>query len=274
MNFDANSLVNKDGIWYAKKNAPVSYPGHGNEVVYRIEEKSFWFSHRNECIAEVLSKFPPKGPLYDVGGGNGYVTKGLQDKGFDAVLVEPGETGCRNARQRQVKNIICSKLEDAGFEENSIPAIGVFDVVEHIEDDVAFLKTINYYLQPDGLMCITVPAYQALWSKYDEYGGHFHRYSVSSLTKKLKESGFEVLYSTYIFSILPLPIFLMRAIPSKLGLIKDATVVDDEANAHTAETTMFNKLWDWELNRIKNNKRVSFGGSCLIMARKSQAVSK
>jgi len=270
MNFDLSSkgLVNRNGIWYAKKNAPISYPDHGNEVVYHIEENSFWFNHRNECITEVLSKFPPKGAIFDVGGGNGYVSKAIQDKGFDTVLVEPGETGCLNATKRHVDNIICSKLEDTGFAPGTMPAIGVFDVVEHIEDDQAFLKTINEYLQPDGLMCITVPSYKLLWSKYDEYGGHFHRYTIASLSAKLKKAGFEILYSTYIFSLLPLPIFLMRAIPSRLGLIKDAAVVADEATAHNSGPGMLDKVWAWELNRIKANKRISFGGSCLIMARK------
>jgi SAM-dependent methyltransferase len=266
--FDSKELVNRDGIWYAKKDATVSYPNHGNEVVYHIEDKSFWFTHRNNCILEVLKRFPPKGAFFDVGGGNGYVSKAIQEQGIETVLVEPGATGCVNARKRHVKNVICSKLENAGFDKNTIPAIGVFDVVEHVEDDVAFLKSINGYLQKDGLLCMTVPAYKMLWSKYDEYGGHFHRYTLNSLSKKLKLAGFDVLYSTYIFSFLPLPIFVMRSIPSKLGLIKNASVVNDEANAHATETTVFDGILNWEVNRIRNKKMIPLGGTCLVVAKK------
>jgi 2-polyprenyl-3-methyl-5-hydroxy-6-metoxy-1,4-benzoquinol methylase len=95
----------ENGIWRSGgrgKVAEVSYPNEGNRDCLGIEERSFWFSHRNRCIAATVGKFPPQGAIFDIGGGNGFVARGLAEAGFEVVLVEPGEEGARNARQRGI----------------------------------------------------------------------------------------------------------------------------------------------------------------------------
>lgn len=81
---------------------------NGNDQCFGIENKSFWFQHRNTCIVELVQKFPPRGngPILDVGGGDGFVAKGLMDAGWDVVLVAPGPVGARNAKARCLHNII------------------------------------------------------------------------------------------------------------------------------------------------------------------------
>ncbi len=65
----------QNGIWYSDLCGDVSYPVEGNEACFQIEDESFWFKHRNDCICEVVSQFPPtnKGPIFDVGGVNVFV---------------------------------------------------------------------------------------------------------------------------------------------------------------------------------------------------------
>ena len=74
----------------AKSKPKISYPDEANEMCFRIEENSFWFRHRNNCIIEVVKQFPPKGIFFDIGGGNGFVAKELEKNGIETVLVEPG----------------------------------------------------------------------------------------------------------------------------------------------------------------------------------------
>jgi SAM-dependent methyltransferase len=264
----SKTLINKDGIWYAEKNTEISYPDEGNEDCFQVEDNSFWFRHRNNCIVEVLKKFPPKKVFFDIGGGNGFVAKAVEDSGIETVLLEPGEKGCLNAKKRKINNIICSTIEDAGFADGSIPAIGVFDVVEHFEDDVKLLTTIHRYLEKDGLLYITVPAYKMLWSLDDDYAGHHNRYTISSLSQKLNKVGFDVQYATYIFSILPLPVFLFRTIPGKFKKDKSQLDINKKSDQHKNENPVVKKVWDWELSRIKKNKTIPVGGSCLVVARK------
>jgi len=277
MNFEKiahNIKKAENGIYYSKSDSSISYPEEGNELCMKIEQDSFWFNHRNNVIAESVQKHSAEKIFFDIGGGNGFVAKRLQDDGIKTILVEPGKMGAINAYKRGIKNVLCSTLEDAGFELGSVDSVGLFDVVEHIEDDYLFLKNINKYLKDDGYIYITVPAFNFLWSNEDVDAGHFKRYSTTELNELLEKSGFSIIQSTYIFSILPLPVFLFRSLPSKLGLNKNSNEIEKHQNEHKPKKGILNslmqKIWNWELSRINRNKKVPIGGSCFVIGKKEQ----
>lgn len=241
-------------------------------MLFEIEEGSYWFGHRNKIILEVFNHYPPSGAFFDIGGGNGFVAKGLQQAGHEVVLVEPGPQGALNAKKRGLEQVICSTLEDAGFHEDSIPAAGFFDVLEHIEDDVGFLKQLHRYLRNDGLLYATVPAHRWLWSHEDVAAGHFRRHTITSMKQLLDQTGFELEYATYFFRHLVLPIFLLRTMPTAVGLRK-STSADSTKNEHSAPQGMLGRMFTrWEageLKRIQQGKRNTwYGSSCLVVARK------
>jgi hypothetical protein len=72
----AELQLGADGIFYSTRIGAVSYPEEGNEACFEVEDHSFWFRHRNDCIRELVRNFQPKGkgPIFDVGGGNGFLT--------------------------------------------------------------------------------------------------------------------------------------------------------------------------------------------------------
>ncbi len=268
-----DGLIAKDGIYFSKQTSDISYPESGNESCFQIEQDSFWFNHRNNCIFEAVKKYAPNELFFDIGGGNGFVAKALEDAGIKTVLIEPGIKGCMNAQKRGLTNIVCSTLENASFKEGVIKAVGLFDVVEHIESDITFLKYINSYLAANGLVFITVPAFNFLWSNEDVDAGHYKRYTLNSMASVLKDAGFKIEYSSYIFSILPLPVFLMRSLPSRFGLHKNSGEVDKYVKEHKTKKGITDKImgavWSREIRRIKSGKKIPVGGSCFIVARKS-----
>ena len=268
---EAKNIELIDNIWYSKGKSEVSYPDEGNSIYYQLEDNSFWFKHRNAIIISVMKKFPPAGSLFDIGGGNGFVSKTLQDNGIDTFLVEPGIKGIKNAEKRGVKNLICSTLEDAQFQNGSIPAIGIFDVLEHIENDINFLMELSAYLKPEGMLYITVPAYELLWTHEDIIAGHYRRYNLRKISDILQQAGFKVLFKSYFFSFLPVPILLFRSLPFKLGFRKkmDQPKLSDE---HSQKKGVSGRILDiilkLEKGRLENLKRILFGGSCIIVAKK------
>lgn len=181
----------EDGIWYSPDTQPISYPSDGNDACFALEDSSFWFAHRNDCIVAAASKFPPPvgGTIVDVGGGNGFVARGLLRAGFEVVLLEPGAAGAHNARKRGVQHIVCATTETARIKNDSIPAVGLFDVIEHIENDGAFLRSLRSKVRRGGYLYATVPAFNALWAKDDEEAGHFRRYSRSSISRTNRRRG-------------------------------------------------------------------------------------
>ncbi len=266
----ADKLIERDGIYFAEQQSAISYPESGNQDCFQLEDESFWFKHRNRCIIQSVKKYCDNVVFFDIGGGNGFVSTGLQNNNIESVLVEPGITGCLNAKKRNLENIICSTLEDASFKKASLEAVGLFDVVEHIEHDNKFLTMINSYMKSGGKVFITVPAYQQLWSNEDVDAGHFRRYTTSALEKKLENAGFKIIQSTYIFSILPFFVGLFRTMPSKFGFNKNSGAFKKHQNEHKTRngflSKMLNKVLDIELRRIDQGKRIPIGGSCFVVA--------
>ena len=260
----------ESGCWVSPAPGAVSYPDDGNASCFEIEEKSFWFRHRNACITDVIRRFPPPGVLFDVGGGNGAVAAAIERAGFETVLIEPGRQGALNARSRGLQRVVCSTLGDAGFREHALPAVGLFDVLEHIDDDTRFLSQISELLIPEGRLYITVPAYSWLWSAEDARAGHFRRYRLSTLRRILSTCGFTVEFATYIFWFLPLPILLFRAIPYRLGFSER---FDPQAAAqdHRLPSGMAGRFLNWAMAleevRLARDARMPFGGSCLVVGK-------
>lgn len=208
--------------------------------------------------------------MFDIGGGNGFVTLAIRDMGYEAILVEPGIASVQNALARGLSPIICATLEDAGFYPQTLPAAGMFDVIEHIADEQSFLSIMHRSLIPGGRLYITVPAYNILWSDEDNYAGHYRRYTRHMLTHALKNAGFHVEYVTYIFAMLPLPIFVLRSLPCRLGLRKGISI-ERERREHRQTKGLIGKsvefLFEAELRAIRDELRVPFGSSCMAVAR-------
>lgn len=262
-----------DGIWYSSDRQSVSYPSDGNSACFAVEDDSYWFNHRNSCIVSLVRSYPPpnRGTIFDIGGGNGFVSMGLSGAGFDVVLVEPGQQGVINAVNRGVKNVICATTDTAKFYPNSLPAVGLFDVIEHIENDLDFLKSIRYLIKDGGYLYVTVPSFSFLWSSEDVLAGHFRRYSLSQINRLLENAGFYVEFSSYIFRVLPIPIFLLRALPYKTGLSRNNIKIDDISRDHGVKggvgAKFLNRIFQLEIKSLDRLRAMHFGSSCLVVAK-------
>jgi hypothetical protein len=259
-----------DGYWTVPSEEAISYPEEGNDLYFTVEEDSFWFQHRNRVIVETVRSFPPGGPILDVGGGNGYVAKGLEEANFPTVLVEPGRAGAANARRRGLQHVVCSTVEAAGFLPGSFSGVGLFDVLEHIEKDCDLLVRLRGLLTPGGRIYLTVPAFRSLWSTDDVSAGHFRRYTKKTLARVLGQAGFSMEYITYFFWPLPLPIFVFRSMPSFLGWRGTASAEltrKEHSGGRGFGRALLRKALDMELSRIRRSRRIPFGSSCLAVAR-------
>lgn len=258
-----------DGIFRSGRKTIVSYAEDGHDLCFGVEDGSFWFRHRNECIAALVGNFPPPGPILDLGGGNGFVAQRLVAEGHDVVLLEPGDAGACNARLRRgLAQVVCATLEDAGFRERSFGAVGMFDVIEHIDQDRAFLGVVRRLLVPGGRLYLTVPCHAWLWSRADIDAGHFRRHTLASLSALLG-GDFRIDYASYFFAPLVVPQFLLRALPHRLGLDRRHAVLSTEAEHGGGEgpaVRMLERLLAREAHRIGRQDRLAFGASALLAA--------
>lgn len=263
-------LGQHEGIWRPRNVSEVSYPEAGNDVCFQVEDTSYWFAHRNHCIEAVMRRFPPSGMMYDIGGGNGFVALAMQKAGVDVALLEPG-TGAMNARARGLRHVIHAALEDAGFESGALPAAGAFDVIEHIEEDGAFLRSIHRHLQLGGRFYCTVPAGKWLWSDEDIHAGHFRRHTAGSLTQALEAAGFEVEFVSSFFSWLVPFVFSLRTLPFRMRGDRSASRggVQVARTDHTLPALLrspVQAIHRWELARLARHQSIPFGTSLLAVA--------
>lgn len=86
----------------------------------------------------------------------------------------------------------------------------LLDVLEHVENDVLFLRQYVEKLKPGTHVAVTVPAFQFLFSGHDLFLEHYRRYTIASLEKCLSAAGLRVLKSSYFFLLLFPAIALVR----------------------------------------------------------------
>ncbi|MBF0274866.1 MAG: class I SAM-dependent methyltransferase [Nitrospinae bacterium] len=228
-----------DSIWESDDSETIFFDEEDHNDLFKVEDSSFWFRNRNKVILKVLKKFCPSGNLWDIGGGNGYVTKFLQEAGYPAILIEPSSQAIQNAKRRKVKNIIKGSLYSINVKPESIKNCALFDVLEHFDKPEIMIQKISLLLPPSGKLYITVPAHNLLWSQIDEYSYHYNRFNRKTLNKLLNAHGFKEIYSSYFFSFLFIPMLILRVLPYKIfSRKKRKDLFDREVKKHNkfAET--------------------------------------
>jgi hypothetical protein len=142
--------------------------------------------------------------------------------------------------------------------------VGVFDVLEHIEDDEGVLGQIYDSLVYGGGVLITVPQHRWLWSTVDEAACHVRRYTARELENKVKAAGFEILRSSSFISLL-LPVM----VAARLVQRKPASDAAAELRINKHLNWLFRKIMSVEFNLIRHGVNFTLGGSRLIIARKT-----
>ncbi len=245
------------GLWCVQGEKHVSYPEEIRSDYATIEPFSYWFNHRNRCIISVARRYPPKGILLDIGGGNGIVSLAFQQAGMPSIVVEPGASGAQIARSRGVP-VIRSDFSSIGIADETIQAAGLFDVLEHVQDHFSFLEEIRKALVRRSLLYLTVPALPYLWSFEDRFVGHYRRYTMPSVWRILSQTGFRVRYATYFFRPLVLPIFFFRSVPSLFGLL--ANRKKEVARSHTLPS---NFIGGWLARSLEKEEAMIGEGACI-----------
>ncbi len=94
---------------------------------------------------------------------------------------------------------------DIPFPRHAYDLVCLFDVLEHIDEDVATLEAVRALLAPGGHAVITVPAYRWLWSAHDKFLHHKRRYTAGELRTKINKSGLRIArlsyFNTFLFPL-------------------------------------------------------------------------
>ncbi len=178
-------------------------------------ETSWWYAGREAVLARALNQFvtTKDGKVLDFGAGPGAMQHFLINYGR-VFAYEKNSNAAAKAATRGYEAVFTQEAELA--RQRDFKLIGAFDVLEHIEDDAVAASKLLDLLAPGGILVVSVPAYNFLWSQHDEINHHFRRYTRESITGLLVSAGFKVRYSTY-WNFLLFPLALIVRMSNKTG---------------------------------------------------------
>jgi SAM-dependent methyltransferase len=241
--------------------------------LYEIEDGNFWYRSRSRVIKGLFKKHlgvsSPKNIL-EIGSGNGFILKSLTAfENYKLCGADIHIQGLKNSKER-LSNLEFIQLDATRMPfENEYDAIGAFDVLEHIDDDMAVIRNVHKALKPEGYFLVTVPQYQWMWSNMDDIDQHKRRYSRKELKNKLSQNGFEVNYSSSFVFIL-FPLMVVSRLLKKSEKFQERPFEDKLTELKLSSTTNFLLESFMRIDElfIKLGFSLPFGGSLIIVARK------
>lgn len=153
-----------------------------------------------------------KGEILEVGSGIGNISEFFISDQKKITLSDIRQNYCDRLAKRfpeQAKSgrIALLDIAEENFETKYADQMEKYDtvfalnVVEHIADDNLAIANCKKLLKKGGTLVILVPAFQALYNKFDHELEHYRRYTKSSLAKIFTANNLNIVHKQYFNSL-------------------------------------------------------------------------
>jgi SAM-dependent methyltransferase len=147
---------------------------------------------------------------------------------------------------------------------DSVDAVVLLNVLEHINDDESALRQVYRILKPDGIVVIEVPSGPHLYDIYDKILLHYRRYSMTGLHRIVKKVGFQVIEKSHLACFLyPGFWFIKRRNRKLLAEPESSQKTIVSKNIRTSSSRLFHIVMCIEL-AIGRYISYPFGIRCLL----------
>ena len=233
------------------------------DIFYRYEKNHFWFKARRDLICDVFRDFVGRREtVIEIGTGTGNISKMLLENGYKMIIGDVHKNALYQFGNDQIAEKYQFDLMEAPFREH-FDVIGMFDVLEHINEDGLAVRKICEMLKKGGRVVVTVPAHQWLWSKFDLT--HKRRYELKELKDMFKKGGFDVVLAKNFFvSIIPL-LFLRSIFGGSAKDKRSSELAEEQMNINPFINKILYFVSRME-NKLLKNFSPKIGGSIVLVA--------
>lgn len=252
------------------------YPDDGFDVTDKLEGDSFWVRSRNRLLKKIINKHGRrfrKPRFLEIGCGTGaFIEELARDSNLQITGSEIYLGGLHYAKRR-LPNVEFIQFDaKQGVLPEKFEIIAAFDVIEHIDDDIAAISNIHQMLADDGCFIVTVPQHMFLWSRLDEIVMHKRRYSRKELVSKLQHQGFTIgMCSSFLFVLFPLMAIARLLDRPNKDQDSNSTGFEERVGFPKTINWIFDKLMRIDEALIERGISLPFGGSLLVVAHKGKA---
>jgi SAM-dependent methyltransferase len=240
------------------------------EQFAELEENHFWFRGRRTIFFDLIDR-ELRGrrglEILEVGCGAGGMLVPLSRYGTVHGL-DIAHGYMQYCRSRGFPRVVTASGLDLPFADRSFDFVALFDAIEHIPDDARVLREVRRVLRPDGVVFLSVPAYQFLYSQNDRIVHHCRRYTRGRITKLLRDTGLAprkvTYFNTFLFPLILPAIMVLKLKERILGLPEEQT------NLSHRFIEPINDLFAWFMGSerlLLRNMEFPFGHSLIAVAR-------
>ena len=209
MLFDVVRLRTRLRGWEATDKTPIAA---------MLEREHWWYVANREAALDAAARAGAGGLVIDLDCQTGAL---LDDAAVrDGAIGLTASSGSARLAAARHPTVVTSPLHLAVAPGRAGTAYAV-DLLEHLDDDGAFVREAARALAPGGMFVATVPSNPRLWTAYDVSLGHRRRYSPDTLRALLSKEGFDVMQLDHFFAWLSPITFVLARTPMRSLLLRD-----------------------------------------------------
>jgi SAM-dependent methyltransferase len=153
-----------------------------------------WWRARARLALTLLeaAQITPPARILDAGCGSGTLLESLEGQGYNVAGIDISRKALERIDRADRILIEADLTRCTPPQIEPFDAAFLLDVIEHLDDEKAALRTLHGVSRPGALAIVSVPARPDLFSEFDRVQGHRRRYTPGSLTSVFDGTGFRL----------------------------------------------------------------------------------